>query len=72
MGCASSKAGITSTLGNNGDDKAYHDRYLEDRILGQGEFGQVKLVHDMSLRNNPDAVPLACKVLKKGFTFKVR
>lgn len=70
MGCASSKTGITSTLGNNGDDKAYHDRYLEDRVLGQGEFGQVKLVHDMQCRNNPDAEPLACKVLKKGFTFK--
>jgi len=70
MGCASSKAGITSALGNNGDDKAYHERYLEDRVLGQGEFGQVKLVHDMSRRNNPEAEPLACKILKKGFTFK--
>ena len=70
MGCASSKTGITTTLGNDGDDKAYHERYLEDRILGQGEFGQVKLVHDMALRHDPDADPLACKVLKKGFTFK--
>lgn len=70
MGCASSKSGITSAIGNDGDEKDYHDRYLEDRALGQGEFGQVKLVHDMRLRGKPHAVPLACKALKKGFTFR--
>jgi len=70
MGCASSKSGITATIGSNGDDKAYHDRYLEDRVLGQGEFGKVRLVHDMRLRGKPEAVPLACKALKKGFTYR--
>lgn len=70
MGCASSKSGITAAIGTDGDEKAYHDRYLEDRVLGEGEFGKVKLVHDMRLRGKPGAAPMACKVLKKGFTYR--
>jgi calcium-dependent protein kinase len=55
----------------DGDEEAYHGRYLEDEVLGQGEFGVVKLVHDMLKRDDASsAVPLACKVLRKGAVFK--
>lgn len=44
----------------DGGEEAYHKRFLEDTvILGQGEFGIVKLVHDMSSsslsQQSPDA-----------------
>ena len=68
----------------DGDEKDYHDRYMEDTVLGEGEFGQVKLVHDMKRRQGAQQQqqqqndqltlvvdePLACKVLRKGAVFK--
>lgn len=64
MGCIQSKNVIT---GVDGDETAYLSRFLEDRVLGEGEFGQVKLVYEASA---PDSDPLACKMIKKGYTFK--
>lgn len=51
----------------DGDDEAFHKRFLEDHVLGEGEFGQVKMVHDMRSQDNE---PLACKTLRKGVVFK--
>ena len=53
----------------DGNEEAYHQRYLEDHVIGEGEFGQVKIVHD--IRQAADkSVPKACKILRKGITFK--
>lgn len=52
-----------------GDEEAFHSRYLEDRLLGEGEFGQVKLCHDMR-DSNGTGEPLAVKILRKGMVFK--
>ena len=48
----------------DGDEEAFHARFLEDQTLGEGEFGVVKLVHDKQ------DTPYACKILRKGVTFK--
>ncbi|CAJ1921095.1 unnamed protein product [Cylindrotheca closterium] len=53
---------------NDGNEKDYHDRFLEDRVLGQGEFGVVTLVQDMRAPDGENS--LACKVLRKGVVFK--
>jgi len=68
----------------DGGEDAYHKRYMEGEVLGEGEFGQVRLVHDMAQqqqhhqqqqqRNGMDRnamnTPYASKVLKKGMVFK--
>jgi serine/threonine protein kinase len=42
--------------------------FLDDQIIGEGEFGIVRMVHDVS---SPDQhQPLACKILRKGVVFK--
>ena len=53
----------------DGNEQDFHNRYIEDRVLGEGEFGVVKLVHDM---REPDESKntMACKVLRKGVVFK--
>lgn len=51
----------------DGTEDDYYKRYLEDSVLGQGEFGIVKLVHDVS---RPASPALACKILRKGVVFK--
>lgn len=75
MGCIQSKSNFIEP--NDGDEKDFHDRYLEDRVLGEGEFGVVKMVHDMkaspsssSKQQQMDVEPLAVKQLRKGITFK--
>jgi serine/threonine protein kinase len=68
---------------SDGDELAYNERFLEDVVLGEGEFGVVKLVHDMKApppshgRDFNSAVatttqrqPMACKILRKGVVFK--
>lgn len=68
---------------SDGDEVAYNERFLEDVVLGEGEFGLVKLVHDMkggggstntNTNNNRDLQqqhqPMACKLLKKGVVFR--
>jgi len=65
-GCLSSTEDYIAN--NNGDEEAYHRRFLEGKkILGEGQFGVVKLVHDMQ---GEDEEPLACKTLHKGIVFK--
>lgn len=51
----------------DGTDDDFHKRFLEDHVLGEGEFGVVKMVHDMRSQENQ---PLACKTLRKGVVFK--
>ena len=51
----------------DGNDEDFHKRFLEDHVLGEGEFGVVKMVHDMRSQENQ---PLACKTLRKGVVFK--
>jgi len=52
----------------DGDERAYQERFLEDQVLGEGEFGQVRMVHDT--KSSSKDQPLACKVLRKGVVFK--
>lgn len=68
MGCLSSKPQLIDFAA--GDDAAYMERYLEDRVLGEGEFGVVHLVHDVRAKDPQNAEPLASKTLRKGVTFK--
>ena len=46
MGACLSAAGGGGMLIENadGDEEAFHKRFLEDHVLGEGEFGQVKMV----------------------------
>lgn len=50
----------------DGKETEYHEDFLEDTILGQGEFGIVKKVHPM----NHSSKSMAVKILNKGMTFK--
>jgi serine/threonine protein kinase len=43
---------------------------MQYRTLGQGEFGVVKLVHDVKTKDLVESKPLAVKYLKKGYTFR--
>lgn len=68
--------------GVDGGEEDYHKRFLEDDVIGEGEFGQVRLVHDVRQQSSSSAataapggkerkaVPYACKVLRKGITFR--
>ena len=53
----------------DGDEATYHQHYYEDQVLGEGEFGVVKMVHDLR-KSQGEAQPLASKVLRKGVVFK--
>ena len=68
--CSSAPAHILEGK-NDGDQEAYAARFKEDRVLGEGEFGQVKLVYEKS--TDGKEAPLksyACKTLRKGAVFK--
>lgn len=52
----------------DGDEAAYHSSYVEDQVLGEGEFGVVKLVHCHN--KNASKQPFASKMLRKGVVFK--
>ncbi len=68
--CLTGGAGMAPIVeGPDGNEQDFHNRYIEDRVLGEGEFGVVKLVHDM---REPDETKntMACKVLRKGVVFK--
>lgn len=85
-GCLSggSSGGGTYVDQIDGTDEDFHSRYFEDRVLGQGEFGVVKLIHDMQTSNGANInntintnsssadhrEPLACKIIRKGMIFK--
>jgi len=64
MGCGMSKAPISAESGTESD---YKNAFDEQKVLGKGEFGVVKLVIKKS---DPAAEPLAVKILNKGFVFK--
>mmetsp|Transcript_30891 Transcript_30891/g.43856 ORF Transcript_30891/g.43856 Transcript_30891/m.43856 type:complete len:545 (+) Transcript_30891:308-1942(+) len=67
-GCISGGRGLYIDY-NEGGEAEFHKRFLEDRVLGAGEFGQVKLVHDLT-KGEGEGEALACKVLRKGIVFK--
>jgi serine/threonine protein kinase len=78
--CFSGRSGTKLIENSNGGEDEYHARFIEDRILGEGEFGVVTLVHDMKgggeralynvgkTSSNEDS--MACKTLRKGVVFK--
>jgi serine/threonine protein kinase len=68
MGCVNSKQSYIEHVA--GGEKEYQDRFLESKTLGEGEFGVVKLVHDVKNKDLIQSKPLAVKYLRKGFTFK--
>jgi serine/threonine protein kinase len=53
-----------------GGEKEYLERYHESTVLGQGEFGLVKLIHDVKSDEYLANRPLAVKYLRKGFQFR--
>mmetsp|Transcript_50578 Transcript_50578/g.107744 ORF Transcript_50578/g.107744 Transcript_50578/m.107744 type:complete len:482 (+) Transcript_50578:129-1574(+) len=65
MGCVASKKAPFSE--ESGTEAEYKAEFEEKKVLGQGEFGVVKLVVK---KNAPTADPFAAKVLQKGFVFK--
>ena len=65
MGCITSQPSFISSV--NGTLEDYKKRYIETKVLGEGEFGVVKLAHDQKLVASK---PLAVKYLRKGFQFK--
>ena len=72
-GCLSSTGSPSKPyiLSSSGGEKEYHERYHESKTLGQGEFGTVKLAHDVKTDDGGlGSLGLAVKIVKKGFTFK--
>lgn len=68
MGCLNSKPSYIEHVA--GGEKEYQERFLESKTLGEGEFGVVKLVHDVKAKDLIQTKPLAVKYLRKGYTFK--
>ena len=64
MGCSQSKELLTPDSGTEAEYKA---TFEETTVLGQGEFGLVKLCVNTA---DPAADPYAVKILSKGFVFK--
>ena len=58
MGACLSSLGGGKTIiePNDGGEKEFHGRYIEDRVLGEGEFGVVTLVHDLTRKNRNNSV----------------
>jgi calcium-dependent protein kinase len=69
MGCTSSKSnGFIESV--NGDEEDFNKRYFVDKVLGEGEFGVVKMIYDMTQTSEGTAPAMAVKMLKKGIVFK--
>lgn len=68
MGCIASQPSFITSSNGTLDD--YQKRYLETKTLGEGEFGVVKLAHDVTDKDLVTSKPLAVKYLRKGFQFK--
>jgi len=68
MGLCNSKPSYIAS--SAGGEREYQERFLESKTLGQGEFGVVKLIHDVTNKDLIGAKPLAVKYLKKGYTFR--
>mmetsp|Transcript_9618 Transcript_9618/g.23319 ORF Transcript_9618/g.23319 Transcript_9618/m.23319 type:complete len:575 (+) Transcript_9618:346-2070(+) len=58
MGPCVSKIGGSGFIldGTDGGEEEYHNRFIEDRILGEGEFGVVTLVHDLEKKREKKQV----------------
>ena len=62
----------------DGGEQEYHQRFVEDRVLGEGQFGVVTLVLDTRAGSagrdrgniNNETTTMACKTLRKGVVFK--
>ena len=54
----------------DGDEAAYQSSFVEDQLLGEGEFGVVKLVHSIKNNSHSAKQPFASKMLRKGVVFK--
>ena len=59
----------------DGDGRDFQDRFEEQTVLGEGEFGTVKLVQEVRKQNvqstvSPSGSSYACKVTPKGAVFK--
>jgi serine/threonine protein kinase len=69
-GCLSSVSGAPKHVIEfvDGNEDEYHKRYLEGQSLGEGQFGVVKMVHDVT--STQEGKPLACKILRKGAILK--
>ena len=52
----------------DGDETGFINDFLEEKLLGEGEFGQVKLVTATS--GHLKGKQFASKSIKKGYTFK--
>jgi serine/threonine protein kinase len=73
MGCATSAMTGGDILDKpDGDKVAYETRFVEDRVLGEGEFGQVKLVYETTNSDGQEKPKkmYASKTLRKGPVFK--
>ncbi|KAL3939252.1 MAG: hypothetical protein SGARI_001441 [Bacillariaceae sp.] len=80
--CLSGGGGSKLIEFSDGGEQEYHERFIEDRVLGEGEFGVVTLVHDMKGGGggqmersrggdqNDTEDSMACKTLRKGVVFK--
>lgn len=68
MGCSSSKLDIIEYA--RGNEKDFHERFVEEGALGQGEFGVVKQCMDLHAREGDENKHLAVKILRKGMTWK--
>ncbi|KAL3806154.1 hypothetical protein ACHAXA_011196 [Cyclostephanos tholiformis] len=55
---------------SSGGEREYLERYHESTVLGRGEFGLVRLIHDVRSDNYLCDRPLAVKYLRKGFQFR--
>jgi serine/threonine protein kinase len=69
MGACLSRGGAPLISDPDGIEQDFHNRFIEDRVLGEGEFGVVTLVHDMKAADENNNT-LACKTLRKGVVFK--
>jgi serine/threonine protein kinase len=70
--CLSAAGGGTILEKSNGDQSAFDAMFVVDKVLGEGEFGQVKLVYKRQVQEQAlqTQTSYACKCLRKGAQFK--
>jgi len=66
--CASKRTPYIASA--SGGEREFLERYHESTLLGQGEFGVVKMIHDVMSNDYLEKRPLAVKYLKKGYVFR--
>lgn len=50
MGCCLSSGAAQILEYTDGGEEEYHTQFIEDEVLGEGEFGTVYLVHEVAIR----------------------